>query len=178
MRLFVAVEVPDILKEMMGKLEAELPSDGLKKVDPTLIHITLKFLGEVGKTEVSGVEEALSGVKFAPFNVQLKGVGVFPNPDYVKVVWAGSQGAELKALASKVEEALTPIFKKEARRFSGHLTLARVTRKIEINEFLEKHRDELFGGFVVNKFVLMESVLKGSGPEYSVVGEFAANGLD
>ena len=174
MRLFVAVEIPDLVKEVFGKLESELPSEGLKKVNPSLMHITLKFLGEVDDSKVPGVEAALSSVEFAPFNVQVKGVGVFPNENYVKVVWAGTESRELGELASKVEEALSPMFRKESRGFSGHLTLARVRRKIEIREFLERHRGEEFGGFVVNRFVLMKSVLKRPEPEHSIVREFRA----
>ncbi len=176
MRLFVAVEIPDLLKEGMGELEAELPTEGLKKVNPNLLHITLKFLGDVDDSRVPEIESALSSVEFSPFKVQVKGVGVFPNENYVKVVWAGTESEELESLASKVEGALSPMFKKESRGFSGHLTLARVRTKIEIKEFLEKHKDELFGGFAVNKFVLMKSVLARPEPEYSVVAEFGAKG--
>jgi 2'-5' RNA ligase len=174
MRLFVAVEVPDLIKEMMGGLEAELPEDGLKKVDVKSMHITLKFLGEVDEGKVGEVKEALGGVEFAPFRVQVKGVGVFPKEEYIKVVWAGTESAELRELAAKVEGALAPMFAKEERGFSGHLTLARVKKKIEIKEFLGKHREELFGGFAVGRFLLMRSVLQKGGPEYSVVGEFPA----
>ncbi|MCP4647441.1 MAG: RNA 2',3'-cyclic phosphodiesterase [bacterium] len=174
MRLFVAVEIPGLIKEMMGELEGALPSDGLNKVDVKNMHITLKFLGEVDETKVEEIKAALSGVEFAPFKVQVRGVGVFPKEDYVKVIWAGTESAELKELAGKVEEALSGMFGGEARGFSGHLTLARVKRKVDLKEFLEKRREEVFGGFAVDKFLLMKSVLQPGGPEYSVVGEFGA----
>jgi len=174
MRLFIAVEVPDLVKGMMGELEAELPSEGLNKVDVKNMHITLKFLGEVDEVKIGEVKAALSRVEFVPFNVQVKGVGVFPKEDYVKVVWAGTESAELKELAGKVELELASMFGKEARGFSGHLTLARVKRRVDLKEFLGKHREEVFGGFVVDKFLLMKSVLGKGGPEYSVVAEFGA----
>ncbi len=174
MRLFVAVEIPDLVKEMMGELEGELPEDGLKRVDVKNLHITLKFLGEVDEAKVEEVKAALGRVEFAPFKVQVKGVGVFPKEDYIKVVWAGTESAELKELAGKVEVALVSRFGKEERGFSGHLTLARVKRKVDLKEFLGKHREEVFGGFAVDKFLLMKSVLQKGGPEYSVVEEFGA----
>ena len=174
MRLFVAVEIPDLIREMVGELKEELPEEGLKKVDVENLHITLKFLGEVEEAKMEEVKAALSGVEFAPFKVQVKGVGVFPKEDYVKVVWAGTESEELKEIAGKVELALASMFGKDERGFSGHLTLARVKRKVDLKGFLEKHREELFGGFVVNKFLLMKSVLEKNGPEYSVVEEFRA----
>jgi len=172
MRLFCAIEVPSLLKESMQELVNGLPNEGLKKVNPSLMHITLKFLGEVEESQIPEVEAALSSVDFSPFSVQIRGVGVFPNPKYVKAVWAGVEGGGLGELAQKVEDALSPLFPKEKREFSGHITLARVRHKIEISSFLEKHSDELFGGFVVNKFVLMQSVLTQPEPEYISIGEF------
>ena len=92
----------------------------------------------------------------------------------MKVVWGGTESEELRGLAGKVEEALSGMFGKEARGFSGHLTLSRVRKKVDLKEFLGKHREEVFGGFAVDKFLLMKSVLQKGGPEYSVVGEFPA----
>lgn len=176
MRLFVAVELPDLIKEMMGELKAELPEKGLNKINVKNMHITLKFLGEVNEAKLGEVKAALSKVEFTPFKVQVKGVGVFPKEDYIKVIWAGTESAELKELAEKVEVALASMFGKEERGFSGHLTLARVKRKVDLKEFLDKHREEVFGGFAVDKILLMKSVLQKGGPEYSIVGEFPTRG--
>ncbi len=172
MRLFVAVEIPDLIKEMMEELKAELPEKGLNKMNVNNMHITLKFLGEVDEAKIGEVKAALNKVEFTPFKVQVNGVGVFPKEDYIKVVWAGTESVELKELAEKVEDVLSSMFGKEERGFSGHLTLARVKRKVDLKEFLGKHKEEVFGGFVVDKFLLMKSVLQKGGPEYSVVEEF------
>lgn len=176
MRLFVAIEVPEAIKEKMGNLGKELPSEGLKKVDVQNMHITLKFLGEVEEEKAGVVKTALSGVKVSPFKVRVAGVGVFPNENYIKVVWAGIESGKLGELAGKVEESLAPMFGKEGRGFSGHLTLARVHRKVDLRTFLDAHRKEEFGEFEVGKFLLMKSVLQKGGPEYSVVAEFPALG--
>lgn len=176
MRLFVAVEIPGKIKEKMGGLGEELPDEGLKKVGPGLMHITLKFLGEVEEVQLEELKNALGKVEFHPFGVKVKGVGVFPKEDYVKVVWAGTESEGLGELAGKVELALAPMFPREMRGFSGHLTLARVKRRIDVKDFLERHKDESFGEFEVGRFLLMQSVLGREGPEYSVVAEFPAIG--
>jgi RNA 2',3'-cyclic 3'-phosphodiesterase len=176
MRLFIAIGVPGEIKKKMGELEKELPDEGLKKVDVQNMHITLKFLGEVEKMQLEEVKNALGKVEFLPFKVNVRGVGVFPREDYVKVVWAGTESRDLGKLAEKIELALASMFPKEAQGFSGHLTLARVKRRVGIKEFLGKHHMEDFGEFEVCRFMLMQSVLKKGGPEYSVAAEFPAIG--
>lgn len=174
MRLFVAVEVPEGIREKMGRIEKELPSEGLKKVDTGNMHITLKFLGEVEEGKMGEVREALAKVEFSPFRVRVLGVGVFPNETYVRVVWAGTESDGLGALAEKVEGALSGMFAREGRGFSGHITLARVHKKVDFKEFLDAHRAEEFGKFEVHRFLIMKSVLGKGGPEYSVAAEFPA----
>lgn len=171
MRLFVAVPLPDELKEMIGRLGREITQDGIKLVEPDKMHITLKFLGEIPEEKVSGIKENLKSVKFRKFACNAKGTGVFPNEDYIRVVWVGceSQGG-MEGLAEKVHGAL----KGKKERFSSHITIARVKRKVDLKEFLAKHREDGFGDFEVSEFLLMKSELKGEGPEYSTIARFAA----
>lgn len=177
MRLFVAVGLPGEVQERLGRLAGELPPDGLKKVAPGNMHVTLKFLGEAGEGDLEWIRGELEKVKFSEFGVKIEGVGVFPNENYVRVVWAGTEsGRKLEELARKVEDALSPRFPAEKRGFSSHVTLARVRRKIEVRGFLGKHKGEELGEFGVEKFALMRSVLGREGPEYSVVAEFPAEG--
>ncbi len=174
MRLFVAVELPEDVRERMGELKKELPNDGLRKVESKKMHITLKFLGEVGDERVEEVKEVLGNVKFSPFSVEVEGVGAFPGKEYVRVVWAGTKSRGLGAVAEKVEGALGGLFPKEKKPFSGHITLARVKKKTDFSGFFRKHGGEKFGKFRVEKLLLMQSVLKQGGPGYSVVAEFPA----
>ena len=50
-RSFIAVELPVELKRALTRLQEELKSGGpapVKWVDPNSIHLTLKFLGNIG----------------------------------------------------------------------------------------------------------------------------------
>lgn len=169
MRLFVAVDVPPWIRRAVGAAQRELPAEGVNLVNPENMHITLKFLGEVGPKSLPKVEQELRAVGHPPFEAVVKGAGAFPNEDYVRVVWAGCRARELAELARKVNDALTGFPKEE---FSGHLTLARVKRKADLRGFFSKYRERRFGDFKVEKFYLMASELSPSGPKYSTVAEY------
>jgi 2'-5' RNA ligase len=137
------------------------------------MHLTLRFIGEVSANTLADIEQKLRTIEFAPFSLSLKGVGVFPNENYVRVVWIGCENEELKGLAKKIEDALTGIGKEDARGFSAHLTIARVKNKIDVKAFLKAHAYEEFGSFEVRSFQLMRSELAfGKPPKYSVVKSF------
>lgn len=172
MRLFIAVDVPPDVRRRIGEAQRELPDEGLAKVTLPRMHITLKFLGEVNPKMLERVDNALREVEFAPFRVKVWGVGVFPNEDYVRVVWAGCKSRELEELAREVNSKLGGMFAQED--FTGHLTIARVKRRPALGEFLKKYMREDFGEFTVREFYLVESVLGPGGPKYSTLGAYKA----
>ncbi len=92
-------------------------------------------------------------------------------------MWAGAEtGGKLESLAKDVIGALSGYGADE--RFTAHLTIARVKRKLDLKPFLEKHNGESFGRFDVKVFRLMQSELGPSGPKYSVLAEFPAGQSD
>ncbi len=158
MRLFVAVVPPEEIKERLYRVIKELPEEGLKKVPKENLHITLQFIGE-GEVEEEG--RRLEKIDFGgPAVCRVEGLGVFPNRNFVRVIWAGAQG--LERFAEKLGE----------RNFKGHITLARVKKKHDFSAILEKYKKEVFGEFEVKKIYLMESILKREGPIYRRVREF------
>lgn len=173
MRLFIAVDIPPEIKKRIGEAQKDLPEEGgLKKVGLPLMHITLKFLGEVNPKMLGRVDNALREVKFAPFRVKVRGVGAFPNENYIRVVWAGCEGPELEELARQVNEKLGGMFPKE--EFTPHLTIARVKRKLALGDYLKKYAEKDFGEFVVREFYLVESVLGREGPKYTAIAAYPA----
>ena len=168
MRVFVAVPMPEEIREKLGALGKEIDQDGINLVMPQNMHLTLKFIGEVSDT--MDIEEKLKAVKFQKFECNVKKIGVFPNEKYIRVVWGGVEGVD--NLAKQVIETLQGYGKQE--QFSGHATIARVKIKIDIKEFLEKHKDEDIGNFTVSKFEQIQSVLGKDGPEYATIATFAA----
>lgn len=171
MRLFIAVNIPDTIKQKVMRVMDELPHDWrIKAVAPQNMHYTLRFLGEIPDTDVARIISALSGIKFQPFEIKVEGIGVFPNEKYVRVIWLGAKDAErLKRLAEDIENAIKHLGYRQDRPFSPHLTIARVRGKIDVKKLLERHKDTLFGAFVVSEFCLVKSTLTPNGPVYENV---------
>jgi 2'-5' RNA ligase len=176
MRCFVAVELPSLMREEIGRLQSRIATDGLRLVKPELVHITIKFLGDVPEGNVGPVTEALGKVRFAPFPVRVLGMGAFPGRA-VRVVWLGLAG-NFQELYLNVEQALKPLgFAPEARGFSPHVTLARVARPNE--EMNRRLCDRIanfaaldLGSFTVDRFYLKKSTLTPGGPIYEDLAGF------
>ena len=96
MRAFIAIEIPEAVKEGMAAVQARLKSAGVDASwpRPEGIHLTLKFLGEVSEERVPQILQALalalSGTE--RFRLGVEGVGTFPNPASARVVWLGITG--------------------------------------------------------------------------------------
>ena len=141
-RSFIAVELPGELRSGLSQLQAQLRSGswpGVKWVDPHGVHLTLKFLGNIAAArvgEIAGVmAEATEGIP--PFNLEVRGLGVFPNLRRVQVVWVGVGGNmdRLKQLQHGIESRLVPLgFAAESRAFTPHLTLARLRDRVSNDE--------------------------------------------
>jgi len=176
MRLFVAVPVPEDLRGRVAKLAEELPREGISPVKAGNMHATLKFIGEVDDGKLGDITQRLGKIRFGKFDCIIKGVGVFPSESYIKVVWAGIEsGGALESLAKDVISSLHGYGQDE--RFTAHLTIARVKKKLDLKAFLERHAADEFGSFGVSGFELIQSVLRGAeGPEYKTMAQFGAEG--
>lgn len=170
MRCFLAVPISEEVRDRIVELQHSLPG-GLKLVEPENLHLTCKFLGDVSEEKVQDIKKALA--LEGPFGLTLKGIGVFPNPNYVRVIWVGAEDPEKYVeLQKTIDEQLHEIGSKKERDYVPHLTLARVRRKLDELDFLEKNRDTVFGTVQVDHVDLMESRLGPGGPTYTKLTEF------
>ena len=116
-------------------------------------------------------------MRFEPFRMALADTGAFPNLRRPKVIWAGvSEGVdELAEIFRELETGFVGLgFKREGRRFSPHITIARVrsgrNREALVEEVL-RLREMDYGGFEVRSVKLKRSVLTPRGPVYSTLAE-------
>jgi RNA 2',3'-cyclic 3'-phosphodiesterase len=180
-RAFVAIQLPGYIKEKLGEVEERLKTARApaRWVAPESIHLTLKFLDSITEdtaTAVTGVMEE-AAIICEPFRLTLKGLGVFPNPRKVQVVWAGVGGDidKLVDLQKGLDSGLTRLgFTPEARPFSAHLTLARMkdeagsSDREAMGRLIEATSFE-GGEFQVDSFSLMRSQLRREGPLYTLL---------
>jgi len=174
MRLFIAIEMPDSVKEHFGSVQNDIKGFKGKLVNKEQMHLTLKFLGDVPDDKVEVVKEELKKVKVEKINCYTTNIGFFPSEDYIRVIWVGLGPKEkLIELQKKVDDSLKELFSKD-KRFHPHLTLARVKfidDKEKFKEDVKKIKLEK-KEFVVDSFKLVKSTLMSDGPVYEVVEEF------
>jgi 2'-5' RNA ligase len=179
-RCFIAVECNN--EEMIRRfitIQRRLERTGadLKAVEPENIHLTLKFLGDVEPTKVEEVSKIVQDLSFDPFDMKVEGVGVFPHPGHVRIIWAGvTDGSEpLSEIFNELETKLNDIgFKKERRKLHPHLTICRVRsgrNKENLLEEVSLLQKEDFGTIHVDKIVLKKSELMPKGPIYTTLAK-------
>lgn len=184
MRLFVALDFPDPVRESLRDLIARLKPAcrNAQWVRPEAMHVTLKFIGEVEANKLAPIRAALAPVHSTePVDLQFRGLGFFPNERRPRVLWCGMEAsANLAELVAAVERALVPLgIPAESRDFVPHLTLARFHTEGAARSDLEtlvRAADELksydFGRTREMQFHLIESILKPAGAEYKRVEIF------
>jgi RNA 2',3'-cyclic 3'-phosphodiesterase len=166
-RLFVAVELPETVRDRLLKLQGGVP--GARWANEDQMHLTLRFIGEVDDNVANDVDDALSGIRAPRFELELSGVGEFggKNP---RALWAGVRpNPALLHLQKKVETALQRIgLEPETRKFSPHVTLARMRSapREKVVEFLSHYALFLSGPFPVERFVLFSSHQGSGGSVY------------
>lgn len=169
-RTFIAVELDPTLKQAIAgvqdTLKVELhrlaPGVRMQWVRTDSIHLTLKFLGDIEESRVGGILQALehAGRDHAPFSVDVKGFGVFPDLRGPRVLWMGLSGEtdRLIRLAGSIDAALTPLgFPVEQKPYTPHLTLARV-----------KEQSRSIGKALADSGVMRESACRGTLPVQTV----------
>ena len=172
MRAFVGIPVSEEIREKVKKLEEEIKIEGVKIVEPKNLHWTVKFLGEIGEREVERVKEVIENVEKKDIEIEVKGVGVFPNISRIRVIWLG---------VGEGREAFTDFIKSVNEKLSGigkesevvpHLTIGRVKfvkdRK-KLMDSIEKIKNACLGKMAVRELVLYESKLTPKGPIYTEV---------
>ncbi|MFH1785738.1 MAG: RNA 2',3'-cyclic phosphodiesterase [Candidatus Micrarchaeota archaeon] len=170
MRLFVAIPVPEDIRKKVALFGNDIAQDGVMNVKPENMHLTLKFIGENEQAEQ--IKKILEKIEYNKFECKVSGVGVFPNESYIKVVWTGIEsGHRIEKLADLVKDALIN-YGSNDRKFSAHLTIARVKKKIDLKEFLIKNEQTEFGTFTAEKFELIQSILSPEGPKYITLASF------
>jgi 2'-5' RNA ligase len=180
MRLFVAIDVGDVvraeaarvIKAISSKLEAVKTPPKIAWVRPDDLHVTLRFIGEVADEAVPALCERLAPpVSLAPFEVEWRGLGVFPSARQPRALWLGvvAGGAALGALEAEVTRRLAGTVEPESRPLLPHLTLGRVKMAgagIDWPKILQA-QDVRGARSPVDRVTLYRSQLSPRGPHYT-----------
>ena len=180
-RTFIALQLARPVQARLRELQDDLArtTSNIKWVPTENLHLSLLFLGEVEQLEVVAICRAVKAraADHAPFDLEVRGVGGFPNGRRPKVLWAGiGEGVEpLKALHADLEGALLDLgcYRREDRAYTPHLTLGRLSAEDDDEAWgkrLAAHATFEGGHSAVAEVLVMASEPRRDGPEYSVMG--------
>jgi len=184
-RSFISIDITEKeLLDRLAELQRQLSGSeaDLKTIKPENIHFTLRFLGEVDPSTLEAVRRDMATVKFNHFDMNLRGVGVFPNLNRINVIWVGvSKGEdEVRMLSAKLESALKGTgLRPDAKGFTPHLTVARVRtgrNKDRLAAIVSQLKEYEVGSMDVTSIQLKKSVLTPQGPIYSTIFEVPTSG--
>jgi RNA 2',3'-cyclic 3'-phosphodiesterase len=115
---------------VLARALPDLPA--LRKVAPELMHVTLAFLGAVEEDRVPRVVDAARAAAAgnAPFDIDVTGLGRFPQHGPPRTLWAGvdarAADAVVRTGAAVRAELLRHGVPFDPKPLRAHITLARV----------------------------------------------------
>ena len=197
LRVFVAFELDTPCRRALAAVESALKARiesgagagcRLTWVEPSNLHVTIRFLGATPETRLAGLCAAIGRPFTSPsFEVRLDALGVFPGGGPAHTLWAGTSADTPDAAqvcreldTRLVEWGLAP----EERPFRLHVTLARIRRAgcaLDL-EVIRQFRMDPIVAFQVDRLTLFESRPQGHGPvyvplEYGVLGPRRTDGM-
>lgn len=162
MRVFIAIEMMEDIKDYLGRIQNALKENS-REGNFTLkenIHLTLRFIGEVKDHELDGLKRAMdkATVNQRGFHIHLRGLGRFTRRNS-GIIWAGIEESQmLEKLHSNLELALEEEgYSKERRSFTPHITLG---RKVVFTKGFEEVKERIHmdrKAMLVDRITLMES---------------------
>lgn len=131
-------------------------------------HITLFFIPRA--QDIEKYAAALRGVKAGAFELSLTALGTFAN----RVLWAGADGgAPLERLQSEIAKKMEALGEPaENRRFTPHITLARLKAPLSPREKAAVRNIKLDCRWLADEFCLYESILHPGQAEHIVVENY------
>ncbi len=174
LRLFVAIDLPEGVKEEVFSKKSEFDLERVRWVRKENLHLTLKFLGNVNEKALPSIKKSLQEIasQTKAFSFKLHDFGAFPTLKRARVLWIGvSDGNyEVIKLAELIDQQLSRLgFEKEKRKFHPHITLARLKIPAPLHKIptLDKEIE-----IKAEEIILFQSILKPEGPTYIPLEKF------
>jgi 2'-5' RNA ligase len=180
-RTFIALELNEALQRhlsgMIRQMASALPD--LRWVDPSGIHLTLAFLGELSDEQLAEAMQAaeVAAQSMGAFDYRLSHVGTFGSQRQPRVIWVGIEepsGALVRLHRVLNRELERRGFDVDTRPFSPHLTLSRIKAPLKAEEiqtlqrFLDDKRSFAASpSYHVSHINVMKSELSRAGAKYT-----------
>ncbi len=176
-RAFVALGMPEAVREALERLQGFLPGDWLTA--PETFHLTLAFLDAQPESVIADIHERLCGIQANPIELAFRGVDLHP-VGRRSIVWVRADSSPaLTDLRRKVRGAVMDAGVYLGReRFRPHVTLARIGARADGNEksgiadFVACHSAFLLEPVTISSFQLYRSTLNSTGAVYDMLQEY------
>jgi 2'-5' RNA ligase len=174
-RLFAAVALPDGVRSDVARLAEPAPGLSWTRLDQ--LHLTLRFIGDVGPGAAERIEERLGAVRVEAFIIPVEGVGSFPPGAPPRVLWVGvGRGhPHLFQLRQRLDDAILAAgIDLEVRHFQPHITVARCSPGgvPAATSWLRRHREYSSASFRVSAFDLCSSRLQPHGAVHALLRRY------
>lgn len=177
MRLFIAIPLPDEVKDNALLLQDVLDEKDFRSVKKANLEMTIAFFGE--KPEAESIIRKLKRIRFNSFKLKTEGIGFFPSENKIRVIWIGlEENEEFFRLQHDIRSLFD--FKE---KLMPHITIARARQPIidkenKISRMMNKNMGEKNYSdkeFIIDRFVLYESVPGPGGYTHMIIEDFLSN---
>jgi 2'-5' RNA ligase len=186
-RLFLAIDPPDgIIREIEGIQRSlqRIVAGEVRWVKAGGMHLTLKFFGDVPADDIEKIsrECAATAATAFPFKLSFHSLGTFPPAKHPRVLYLGLDGdtKRLTSFQTELEGKLSDRdFPREERRFTPHLTLARIKTLREPDRLVKEMNEgnaRATGQFTTSELVLFKSNLTPGGSVYTRLAAYRFSG--
>lgn len=173
-RLFVALDLPDAHQRAL--LDLRDHTLAARWTPAGQHHLTLRFIGEADAHRLARLQHALAQVQGTVFDLNVKGLGVFPSRRKPRVLFSAVEPvAALLALQQQISAALLTVgVDEESRPFHPHVTLARLkgARPQVVRRYLKEHAAFSLPATLTTDFHLYQSTLNPGGAQHDPLVSF------
>ena len=172
-RAFLAIPLPRQLQEAIRVIQSELQASiaEARWTRPENLHLTLHFFGEIEQETLEKLKVSVLSVKGCqrPFQVEVKGLGAFPDPYRPRVIWLGLEPRDqIEQLHRATEQCLSHAgLTTDSRPYSPHLTIGRLLGgKLDLTELFSSMQQKTIAPLAVDRLILYESRLRPEGAQH------------
>ncbi len=172
-RLFTGLEIPDAQRTYLSSLRGSL--HGARWIDPESYHITLRFIGDIDNRQARDIENALSEIMRDPLEIVLTDLAIFGGEKPHAIIASVKPTRALLELQYENERILREAgLPKEARKFTPHVTLARLrgTGVMEVAGYLSTRQAFHVQSFTASGFALYSAKPSTGGGPYIIEASY------
>lgn len=149
------------------------------------LHVTLRFIGDVERSALAEVIDALDASLHdaAPATLSLGTLRAIPSPRHPRMLWVACDdlGDHARTARCAVDDALRDIgIAPEDKPFRAHITLCRTKARVALSERAARDAERVLSAarqpMSDLKYTLFSSRLTPAGPVYSALGSWPKRG--